>query len=129
MTDHVLSLLADARATADVTDVEADAAWGSSEQGRALPQAEQLRYRIHVGEAILAERPDDPDVRRTLARLRAMLRRAERDRADVARCEAWRAAHERFVEAELLYKERRREAVDIYHVAPEQLEAIYVGAL
>lgn len=119
--EHVCALLAQARSEVEETYAAAEAAWGSTALGQALPQAFQLEDRIKVGEAMLHERPGDPTVKRTLDTLRAMLRRALADPADQKRCAAFSLAHERFLAADALYRGRIQEAREIYGFSEEEI--------
>jgi hypothetical protein len=75
------------------------AAWGDDGTGKhALAQAEQLKSRIAVGEALLAGAVQErrPAIERQLAQLRQARARALADPVDKRRCAAWRAAWERW---------------------------------
>lgn len=119
--EHIRQLLAQARRGVEESYAAAEAAWGPTELGKALPQAIQLADRIKVGEALLHDRPGDPAVKRALNTLRAMLRRAQADPADQKRCAAFQEAHERFLAADALYLGRIQEAREIYGLSDEEI--------
>ena len=89
--------------------LEAERCWGSTDTGKAKPQAVQLEDRVKAGRRCQSRQfVYDPETAAKIGRLEERLAKARAEPGDQRRCRDWEAAHRRFETLNAQYLEQER---------------------